>query len=318
MFNKDSKIYVAGHTGLLGSALVKVLNEDGYKNIITSSHKELELTDKLAVENFFKENEIDFIFLCAGKVGGIIGNKTNPASYLHENLLIQDNIFESANKHKIENVIFYGSSCTYPKVCQQPMKEEYWLTGAIEETSMGYAAAKIAGIIGCKSYNTQYNTNRFICVIPNSIYGANDNFDLENSHVFSALIRKIDTAKEQNKESLTLWGSGNPRREFIYSEDVASASIFLMQNSKNLKNTHYNLGSGTDYSIKELAAAISKVVGYKGKIEWDTEKPDGTMKKLLDSSRLLALGWKPKVKFEDGLTSTYQWYKIFKKDYNEE
>ena len=309
MFNKDSKIYVAGHTGLLGSALLKVLQEDGYKNIITKTHAELELTDKVAVENFFNENKIDFIFLCAGKVGGIIGNKTNPASYLHENLLIQDNIFEMANKYEVENVIFYGSSCTYPKVCQQPMKEEYWLTGMIEETSMGYAAAKIAGIIGCKSYNTQYNTNRFICVVPNSIYGANDNFDLENSHVFSALIRKIDTAKQENQDSLTLWGSGNPRREFIYSEDVASASIYLMQNSDKLENSHYNLGSGTDYSIKELAEAISKVVGYKGKIEWDIEKPDGTMKKLLDSSRFLALGWKPKVKFEDGLKSTYQWYK---------
>lgn len=309
MFNKDSKIYVAGHTGLLGSALLKVLQEDGYKNIITKTHAELELTDKVAVENFFNENKIDFIFLCAGKVGGIIGNKTNPASYLHENLLIQDNIFEMANKYEVENVIFYGSSCTYPKVCQQPMKEEYWLTGMIEETSMGYAAAKIAGIIGCKSYNTQYNTNRFICVVPNSIYGANDNFDLENSHVFSALIRKIDTAKQENQDSLTLWGSGNPRREFIYSEDVASASIYLMQNSDKLENSHYNLGSGTDYSIKELAEAISKVVGYKGKIEWDIEKPDGTMKKLLDSSRFLALGWKPKVKFEDGLKTTYQWYK---------
>ncbi len=309
MFNKDSKIYVAGHTGLLGSALVKVLKKDGYKNIITKSHNELELTNKLKVEDFFKEHKIDFIFLCAGKVGGIIGNKTNPASYLHENLLIQDNIFEMSNSYEVKNVIFYGSSCTYPKVCQQPMKEEYWLTGAIEETSMGYAAAKIAGIIGCKSYNTQYNTNRFICVVPNSIYGVNDNFDLENSHVFSALIRKIDTAKHNNQKSLTLWGSGEPRREFIYSEDVASASIFLMQNSDKLENIHYNLGSGIDYSIKELAEAISKVVGYDGKIEWDTEKPDGTMKKLLDSSRFLVLGWKPKVRFEDGLKTTYQWYK---------
>jgi len=309
MFNKNSKIYVAGHTGLLGSAILKLLQKDGYSNIIIKTHKELELTDKLAVENFFKENKIDFIFLCAGKVGGIIGNKTSPASYLHENILIQDNMFEMANKYEVKNVIFYGSSCTYPKVCKQPIKEEYWLTGAIEETSMGYAAAKIAGILGCKSYNTQYNTNRFICVIPNSIYGPNDNFDLENSHVFSALIRKIDTAKKENQKSLTLWGSGNPRREFIYSEDVASASIYLMQNSDKLENRHYNLGSGTDYSIKELAEAISEVVGYKGNIEWDIEKPDGTIKKLLDSSKLLSLGWKPKVKFENGLKTTYKWYK---------
>ncbi|WP_373002786.1 GDP-L-fucose synthase family protein [Sulfurimonas sp.] len=309
MFNQNSKIYVAGHTGLLGSALIKVLKKYEYKNIITKSHAELELTDKSKVEDFFKKNKINFIFLCAGKVGGIIGNKASPASYLHENLLIQDNIFEMANKYDVENIIFYGSSCTYPKVCKQPMKEEYWLSGALEETSMGYAAAKIAGIIGCKSYNTQYNTDRFICVIPNSIYGPNDNFDLENSHVLSALIKKIDIAKEQNQDSLTLWGSGKPRREFIHSEDVANASVFLMQNVHKLENRHYNLGSGTDYSIKELSEAISKIVGYKGKIEWDIEKPDGTMKKLLDSSKFLALGWKPKIKFEDGLRSTYRWYK---------
>ncbi|ADG94576.1 NAD-dependent epimerase/dehydratase [Arcobacter nitrofigilis DSM 7299] len=309
MFNKNSKIYIAGHTGLLGSAILNILTKDNYTNIITKTHKELELTDKLSVEKFFEENKIDYVFLCAGKVGGIIGNKTNPATYLHENLLIQDNIFEMANKYAVKNVIFYGSSCTYPKVCPQPMKEEYWLTGAIEETSMGYAAAKIAGIIGCKSYNTQYNTNRFICVIPNSIYGPNDNFDLENSHVFSALIKKIDTAKQENQESLTLWGSGNPRREFIFSEDVANASIFLMQNSNKLENSHYNLGSGIDYSIKELAEVISNVVGYKGSIKWDIEKPDGTMQKLLDSSKFLKLGWKPKITFEEGLEKTYKWYK---------
>jgi len=309
MFNKNSKIYIAGHTGLLGSAILKLLEKNEYKNLILKTHQELDLTNIVAVKEFFNKYEIDYIFLCAGKVGGIIGNKTNPASYLHENILIQDNIFEMANKYKVKNLIFYGSSCTYPKVSPQPMKEEYWLTGEIEETSMGYAAAKITGIIGCKSYNIQYNTNRFICVIPNSIYGENDNFDLENSHVFSALIRKIDNAKKENKQELTLWGSGNPRREFIYSEDVADASIFLMQNVNKLTNTHYNLGSGVDYSIKELAEVISKVIGYNGKIKWDTTKPDGTMKKLLDSSKFLELGWKPTVSFEDGLQKTYQWYK---------
>ncbi|UCN00481.1 GDP-L-fucose synthase [Sulfurimonas sp. SWIR-19] len=309
MFNRNSLIYIAGHTGLLGSALYKRLQESGYKNIITKTHKELELTDKSAIHTFFKEQTIEYVFLCAGKVGGIIGNRTEPASYLHENLLIQDNIFEAANKHEVKNVIFYGSSCTYPKICKQPMKEEYWLTGAIEETSMGYAAAKIAGIIGCKSYNTQYNTNRFICVIPNSIYGPNDNFDLKNSHVFSALIQKIDTAKEVNADTLTLWGSGKPRREFIFSEDVADASIFLMQNSDKLENSHYNLGTGEDYSIKELAQSISQLIGYKGDIKWDTSKPDGTMQKLLDSNKILALGWKPKFALEEGLLKTYQWYK---------
>lgn len=309
MFDTDSKIYVAGHTGLLGSALLRVLRRQGYTNIITRTHQELELTDRDAVEHFFQNNEIDYIFLCAGKVGGIIGNKTSPASYLHENIAIQDNLFEMANRYKVKNIIFYGSSCTYPKICQQPMKEEYWLTGAIEETSMGYAAAKIAGVIACRSYNIEYNTNRFICAIPNSIYGPHDNFDLENSHVFSALIRKIDDAKRNNKKSLTLWGSGKPRREFIFSEDVADASIFLMKNADRLQNSHYNIGSGIDYSIKELAEAISEVIDYNGKIEWDVDKPDGAMQKLLDSSKLTQLGWKPQVTFEEGLTLTCQWYK---------
>lgn len=309
MFKKDSLVYVAGHTGLLGSAILRALQKEGYTNIITREHKELELTDKNAVENFFKSNDIEYVFLCAGKVGGIIGNKTQPASYLHENILIQDNIFEAVNSYGVKNIIFYGSSCTYPKICKQPMLEEDWMSGPIEETSMGYAAAKIAGIIGCKSYNTQYKTNKFICVIPNSIYGENDNFDLENSHVFSALIRKIDTAKRENKESLTLWGSGDPRREFIYSEDVADASIFLMENNDKLENSHYNLGTGVDYSIKELSKMISEVVGYSGEIKWDTQKPDGAMRKLLDSSKFLALGWKPKTSFEDGLRLTYEWYR---------
>lgn len=309
MFKKDSLVYVAGHTGLLGSAILRALQKEGYTNITTREHKELELTDKNAVENFFKSNDIEYVFLCAGKVGGIIGNKTQPASYLHENILIQDNIFEAVNSYGVKNIIFYGSSCTYPKICKQPMLEEDWMSGPIEETSMGYAAAKIAGIIGCKSYNTQYKTNKFICVIPNSIYGENDNFDLENSHVFSALIRKIDTAKRENKESLTLWGSGDPRREFIYSEDVADASIFLMENNDKLENSHYNLGTGVDYSIKELSKMISEVVGYSGEIKWDTQKPDGAMRKLLDSSKFLALGWKPKTSFEDGLRLTYEWYR---------
>lgn len=309
MFDKNSKIYVAGHTGLLGSAMLKLLNQNGYENIITKTHQELELTNKVSVEQFFSETKIEYIFLCAGKVGGIIGNKTEPATYLHQNLAIQDIIFEMAIKYDVKNVIFYGSSCTYPKICEQPMKEEYWLTGAIEETSIGYAAAKIAGIIGCKSYNTQYNNHRFICVIPNSMYGPNDNFDLENSHVFSALIRRFHQAKINGDNSINLWGSGNPRREFIFSEDVADASIFIMQNVSKLENTHYNLGTGIDYSIKELAQKIASVVGYEGDIFWDTSKPDGTPRKLLNSSKFLALGWKPKVTFAEGLEITYKWYK---------
>ena len=309
MFNKDSVIYVAGHTGLIGSAILRKLKKYGFKNIITKIHKELDLTDKNKVENFFKKNNIDYVFMCAGRVGGIVDNKTNPASYLYINLAIQNNLFEIANKYEVKNFIFYGSSCTYPKMCKQPMKEEYWLTGPIEETSMGYAAAKIAGIIGCKSYNIQYNTSRFICVIPNSVYGPNDNFDLNKSHVLSALIRKFHEAKKNGYKKVTLWGSGNPRREFIFCDDVADASIFLMQNAHNLDNFHYNLGSGIDYSIKELANIVAQIVGYKGKIEWDRTKPDGVMQKLLDSSKLLSLGWKPKVNIIDGIQITYKWYK---------
>lgn len=309
MFKKDSYIYIAGHTGLLGSAILKQLKNDGYTNILTKTHAELDLTNKNEVEKFFQLQKIEYIFLCAAKVGGIIGNKTYPGSYLHENISIQDNIFELSIKYDIKNVIFYGSSCTYPKLCPQPMKEDYWMSGPIEETSMGYAAAKIAGIIACKSYNIEYKANRFICVIPNSMYGENDNFDLENSHVFSALIRRFHEAKTSGAKDITLWGSGTPRREFIFNEDVADASIFLMKNVEKLENKFYNLGSGTDYSIKELAQNIAKVIGFDGEILWDTTKPDGTPRKLLDSSSFLSLGWKPKTSFEEGLGITYNWYK---------
>ncbi len=309
MFNPDSKIYLAGHTGLLGSAFVRVLKAQGYKNLITRSHESLNLTDKPQTEAFFKAERPEYVFLCAGKVGGIIGNKTRPADFLQQNLAIQTNVFEMANQYAVKNLLFYGSSCTYPKLCEQPMHEKHWLTGAIEETSMGYAAAKIAGIIGCRAYNSQYETNRFICVIPNSMYGENDNFDLENSHVFSALIRRFHEAQKTGDSEITLWGTGSPRREFIFSEDVADASLFLMKNAEKLENQHYNLGTGTDYSIKELAEKIAKVVGFQGQIKWDTQKPDGTPRKLLDSSRLLALGWQPSVNFEDGLKTTYHWFK---------
>jgi len=309
MFNPLSKIYIAGHTGLLGSAILKRLKDDGFATLVTRTHQELDLTCKEAVECFFKETRPEYVFLCAGKVGGIIGNKEHPASYLHVNVAIQDNVFEMCVKYDVKNVIFYGSSCTYPKFCAQPMKEEYWLTGAIEETSMGYAAAKIAGILGCKSYNNEYGDKRFICVIPNSMYGENDNFDPENSHVLSALLKKLDNARTNQEQSITLWGSGTPRREFIFSEDVADASIFLMKNADRLENTHYNLGTGVDYSIKELALAIASVVGFKGNIVWDTSKPDGTPQKLLDSSKFLALGWHPNVFLEEGLRKTYAWYK---------
>ena len=306
--NKDSKIYVAGHTGLLGTALLRKLNEKGFVNVLTRTHKEIDLTDKKAVESFFKKNRPEYIFLAAGKTGGIVANKTYPATFLHENTAIQDNVFEAAQNYEVDHLIFYGSSCIYPKHSPQPIKEEYLLDGKIEETSDAYATAKIAGITACKAYNNQYKTNRFIALVPNSMYGPNDNFNPENSHVLSALIKKFNDAKMTNSKEIVLWGSGNPRREFIYSEDVADASIFAMENADYFENRHYNMGTGIDYSIKELANNIKSIVGYDGKISWDTNKPDGTPRKLLDSSRFFNLGWKPSVSLETGLRLTYKWY----------
>ncbi len=306
--NVNSKIYVAGHTGLLGSALIRVLSNKGYGNIITRSHADLDLTDRKQVENYFINEKPEFVFLAAGKVGGIISNRTYPADYLHINIAIQDNVFESSKNFGVKALVYYGSSCTYPKICEQPMKEEYWLTGALEDTSAAYAAAKIAGIIGCRSYNQQFNSTKYICLIPNSMFGPHDNFDLENAHVLSSLMKKLHDAKTAHQNEIVLWGSGSPRREFIHSEDTARASIFMVENSEKLENRHYNAGTGTDYSIKELAEIMSDVVGYKGKITWDTSKPDGTPRKLLDSSRILSLGWKPQVNFKQGLEETYVWF----------
>lgn len=305
---KESKIYVAGHSGLLGSALMKKLMFDGYTNIVTRAHCELELTDRNSVFDFFSEQRPEYIFLAAGKVGGIVSNQTYPAEYLHVNLAIQDNVFEAAQQYQVKHLLFYGSSCVYPKQSRQPMKEKYLLTGPIEETSAGYATAKIAGIIACKVYNQQYQTNRFIALVPNTMYGPGDNFDLESCHVLSALIRRFHQAKIDNAESVTLWGSGTPRRELIFSEDAAEACLFAMQHCDELENSHYNVGTGVDYSIQELAEKVAETVNYKGKIVWDRNKPDGAAQKLLDSSMFLSLGWKPAVSLEEGLKVTYQWY----------
>ena len=305
---KDSRIYVAGHTGLLGSALIKKLNLEGYNNIVTKTRGELDLVNQDEVNNFFEKEQPDYVFLAAGLTGGIIANKTYPATFLHTNISIQDHVFNAAKKYNVKNVVFYGSSCVYPKNCPQPMKEEHLMTGMMEETSEAYAIAKTAGIVGCKSYNYQFSTNCFIALIPNSMYGPNDNFDLENSHVLSALIRKFHEAKIENKESVTLWGSGKPRREFIFCEDVADASIFAMKNAEKFQNSHYNIGTGVDYSIEELAEIISRIVGYNGELKWDRTKPDGAPRKLLDSSKFFNLGWKPLTDIETGLNITYEWY----------
>ncbi len=305
---KDSRIYVAGHTGLLGSALIKKLNKLGYLNIIVKTHDELGLINQQAVDEFFRNEQPEYVFLAAGLAGGIIANKTYPATFLHTNIAIQDSIFEAAHKYNVKHLIFYGSSCVYPKNCPQPIKEKYLLTGEIEETSEAYAIAKIAGIVACRAYNNQHRTNRFIALVPNSMYGPNDNFDLENSHVLSALIRKFHEAKIEGKEEITLWGSGKPRREFVFGDDVADASIFTMMNAHKFENRHYNIGTGEDYSIKELAERVARIVGFEGKIEWDVTKPDGAPRKLLDSSRFLNLRWKPSTSIEKGLRATYEWF----------
>lgn len=305
---KHSKIFVAGHTGLLGSALLRRLESEGSSNIITNTHSELDLTNQKAVNDFFVKMRPEYVFLCAGFTGGIIANKTYPAEFLHINIAIQDNIFQASQQYEIKHLIFYGSSCVYPKNLPQPIKEEFLLTGEIEETSEAYAIAKIAGIIGCKAYNNEFKTNRFIALVPNSMYGPNDNFDLESSHVLPSLLRKFHEAKLLGNDHVTLWGSGNPRREFIFCDDVADASIFAIKHAEKLKNTHYNVGTGVDYSIKEFAQRISHIVGYQGKIEWDTTKPDGVPRKLLDSSKFTNLGWKSSYTIEDGIKRTYEWY----------
>jgi len=306
--DKDAKIFVAGHTGLLGSVLVKKLMSEGYCDIVTKSHNELDLTNQKAVNDFFQKERPEYVFLAAGLVGGIMANRTYPALFLHTNISIQDNVFEAATKTEVNHLIFYGSSCMYPKNCPQPIKEEYLMTGEIEDTSEGYAIAKISGILACKTYNNQYKNNRFIALLPNNMYGPNDNFDLENSHVLSALLRKFHDAKNDGEKKVILWGSGTPKREFIFNADVASASIFAMKNADKLQNIHYNIGSGVDYSIKELAQMISVIVGFTGEIEWDTTKPDGTPRKILDSSRFLQLGWRPITDIKTGIESTNEWY----------
>lgn len=306
---KDSRIYVAGHTGLLGSALVKMLSDGRHRNIITRERAELDLTSQFCVREFFKTERPEYVFLAAGLTGGIAANKAYPADFFHTNISMQDNVFEACRAHDVRRVVFYGSSCVYPKSCPQPMKEEYIMTGQVEETSEGYAMAKLAGIKACKAYNAQDGTRRFIALIPNSMYGPNDNFDIENSHVLSALIRKLFFACREGKKSVSLWGSGNPKREFIFSSDVAAASIFAVKNADKLENACYNLGTGVDCSIKELASLIAGAVGFEGVMEWDTAKPDGAPRKLLDSSKFKSLGWNASTALEQGIKTTCLWYK---------
>lgn len=302
---KNAKIYVAGHRGLVGSAIVRALEAKGFNNIITKTRSELDLLDTKAVAVFFTVEEPEYVFLAAAKVGGIMANKTHPADFIRDNLIIQNNIIDNAHKNKVKKLLFLGSSCIYPKLAPQPIKEEYLLTGALEPTNDAYAIAKIAGIMMCQSYRKQYGDN-FISVMPTNLYGINDNFDLETSHVLPALIRRFHEAKISNSPTVTLWGSGSPMREFLYVDDLASACLHLMETYN--EGEIVNIGTGKDITIRELAETIQEVVGYKGKIEWDTSKPDGTPRKLLDVSKLHTLGFHHTTELKEGITSTYNWY----------
>ncbi len=342
----NSKIYVAGHRGLVGSAILDNLHQKGYKNTITRTFKELDLTNQLATQEFFKTQKPDYVFLAAAKVGGIVANNVYRADFIHQNLMIQNNVIHQSYLNGVKKLMFLGSTCIYPKNCPQPMREDYLLSDPLEYTNEPYAIAKIAGIKMCESYNLQYGTN-FISVMPTNLYGPNDNFDLETSHVLPALIRKIHLAKllSESKfdavvqdlnvanieeattalnrfgvstESVEVWGTGAPRREFLWSEDMADACVFIMENrdfsdtypgsAKEIRNTHINIGTGIDVSIKELAETIKQTIGFKGELVFNSDKPDGTLRKLTDVSKLHSLGWKHQVGLQQGIIEIIDWY----------
>ncbi len=356
---KESKIYIAGHRGLVGSAIIKNLRQKGYSNFITKTHAELDLTDTKQVADFFEKEQPEYVFLAAAKVGGIVANNTYRAEFIHDNLMIQNNVIHYSYRYNVKKLLFLGSTCIYPKACPQPMKEDYLLTDVLEYTNEPYAIAKIAGIKMCESYNIQYGTN-FISVMPTNLYGPNDNFDLEKSHVLPALIRKIHIGKSLEKQDWStirkdlrqlpiegvngdssnteilekleaygislksdgnvqvgIWGSGRPMREFLWSEDMADACVFIMENRDfkdtysdkvEIRNTHINIGTGFDVSIADLAVLIREKIGFKGGFVFDASKPDGTMKKLTDVSKLNNLGWKHTIDLEEGISKMYQWY----------
>lgn len=343
---KNAKIYVAGHQGLVGSAIVRQLQDAGYTNLVLRSHGELDLTDQQAVATFFASERPEYVFLAAAKVGGIVANNTYRADFIYENLAIQNNVIHQSYVQGVKKLLFLGSTCIYPRECPQPMREEYLLTSPLEYTNEPYAVAKIAGIKMCESYNLQYDTN-FIAVMPTNLYGPGDNFDLEKSHVLPALVRKMHLARllelgdvagvvadlgvaDESEagailarfgvsgEQVEIWGSGRPRREFLWSEDMAAACLFLMENrdfydtyaleTKEIRNTHINIGTGEDISIAELAELVRRVVGFGGSLVFDTSKPDGTLRKLTDPSKLHALGWRHTVELETGLRRLYEWY----------
>ncbi|EIX9078162.1 GDP-L-fucose synthase [Klebsiella variicola] len=310
----QKRIYIAGHNGMVGSALVRNLETRNDVELILKTRQELNLLDQQAVNNFFKTEDIDEVYLSAAKVGGIMANNTYPADFIYENLMIASNIIHAAHVNDVNKLLFLGSSCIYPKLANQPISEAELLQGTLEPTNEPYAIAKIAGIKLCESYNRQYNRD-YRSVMPTNLYGPFDNFHPTNSHVVPALIRRFHEAKENDQAEVIVWGSGNPKREFLYVDEMAAASVYVMELNKNVYDqftepmlSHINVGTGRDCSIKELASTIASVVGYKGKITFDSTKPDGTPRKLLDVSRLAALGWTSKLSLHDGLVDTYQWY----------
>jgi len=300
---KQAKIYVAGHRGMVGSAIVRKLTDLGYTNLVLKTSAELDLRDQVKVAAFFEAEKPDYVFLAAAKVGGIVANNTYRADFLYENLAIQNNIIHSAFVNKVHKLMFLGSSCIYPKLAPQPLKESYLLSGYLEETNEPYAIAKIAGIKMCEAYRAQYGCD-FISVMPTNLYGPNDNYDLENSHVLPAMIRKFQEAKERGDVSMTLWGTGSPMREFLHADDLAEACVYLMETYSEAELV--NIGTGIDVTIKELAETVKEIVGFTGSIQWDTTRPDGTPRKLMDVSKLHSLGWKHKIELKEGIALAYQ------------
>jgi GDP-L-fucose synthase len=310
----NDKIYIAGHRGLVGSAIVRQLEERGFTNLLMRTHKELDLTNQAQVQDFFKQEQPDYVILAAAKVGGIYANNTYPADFIYQNIMIEANVINSAYENKVKRLLFLGSTCIYPKAVEQPMREDALLTDVLEPTNEPYALAKIAGIKLCESYNRQHGTD-FRSVMPTNLYGINDNFHPENSHVIPALMRRFHEAKVNNDAEVVVWGTGNAMREFLYVDDMAAASLFVLEldeetyqaNTKSMLS-HINVGTGKDVTIREMAETMKQVVSFKGELSFDTTKPDGAPRKLIDVSRLSNMGWKCSVNLKDGLSKTYKWY----------
>jgi GDP-L-fucose synthase len=304
--NREAKIYVAGHRGLVGGAVVRALQQQGYANLVTRTRREVDLTEQAAVRDFFERERPQAVIMAAARVGGIHANNSRPAEFIRDNLLIQDNVIDSAHRAGVEKFVFLGSSCIYPKLAPQPIKEDYLLTGPLEPTNEWYAVAKIAGIKMCQAYRRQYGFNA-ISLMPTNLYGPGDNFDLQNSHVLPALIRRFHEARERGDATLSIWGTGTPRREFLHVDDLADAVVYLLKTYD--EEPIVNIGWGEDVTIRELAETVADVAGFQGRLAFDSSKPDGTPRKLLDTSRLTSLGWKPKIKLRAGIEQTYAWFK---------